>query len=74
MWVKCKHVREAFVDFDNFHRLVSLRKLYSVTWTNLLKVKNYILETIRVCEKNGWESLVDFTFAIEWFHCENCTP
>ena len=35
--VKCK---ESFIDFDIYHRMVSMQKLKSVTLTYFLKVKN----------------------------------
>ena len=37
---KIKHVKMTFVDFKICHRMALLRKLYSVTFTYFLKVKD----------------------------------
>ena len=64
------------VDFDICHRMVSLRKLYSVIVTCFLKVNILsvnISQMVRASAKMC-ESLVHILiFAIEWCHCENCT-
>ena len=55
-------VWETVVDFGICHRTVSLRKLYYVTLTYFVNVKNkkVICEIVRASAKKVWESLIHF--------------
>ena len=51
--VKIKNVKSDFVDFDICHRMTLLRKLFSMTLTQFLKVKDSNLDISTVASKHS---------------------
>ena len=67
IFAKIKKVRNTILDLDICHRMASLRKLYSVTLTYFLKVKNWNVYLWYGLLKNAPEN-----FSRYWYLPSNC--